>query len=592
MNLRYAIAAAITLAACSEQAQPPRAAVNDGAGPTAGVVRDGAAAGGDLRTQFETDRLSAHWFGFVDPDGVEDYEWAIGRSPGGQQVQPWRSTGRAAAATATHLALEVGVHYYVAVRAVDSLGNVGTMAVSNGLRVEEPMAQGASGASTSAGGPAPTAPGGGAPPHQGTNAATTWGTTGGNGGAASVSSITRHGITWTFDRPYPAGRFANGDWWVEGPVDILSIYPPSAQIQGRVMHGAMANPDASVRDQAYDSEMYAGNAPSFFAPQRNAALGVGVGSPLRVDAGTSLVSTESRGASGALPQLRSAAVLTVLDEPAPADAFRPPYAGRDKRIRWRVGQLDTSRLLRLAPQGAVPAWSEVEGWFERVWLDHSHGWLGRFMHPEQNMPDYGRDMSHQIGVAALMLHLDVPPSQKRDLLVRIVQLGIDFYGIAEAGGRWPSDGGHSSGRKFPILFAGALLGDPAFAAATQQPTVRFGEDGQTFYVEETSPGVYNWGHGGYTAADVDMPEWGFQHDTNPSRDHRSWTADNYRVCCTANCWVGWVLASRMMGLQSGWGHDALFDYQDRYMGIEPAGTWTRSWSRFAEAMWDVYRPHF
>jgi len=44
--------------------------------------------------------------------------------------------------------------------------------------------------------------------------------------SAPVSSITQEGITWTFDKPYETGQFANqNDWWVIGPVTIVKISP-------------------------------------------------------------------------------------------------------------------------------------------------------------------------------------------------------------------------------------------------------------------------------------------------------------------------------------------------------------------------------
>ena len=53
-----------------------------------------------------------------------------------------------------------------------------------------------------------------------------------------------------------------------------------------------------------------------------------------------------------------------------------------------------------------------------------------------------------------------------------------------------------------------------------------------------------------------------------------------------------MLAARVVGLRDAWGHPALFDYQDRYMQIEQAGHWMRSWDPFAERMWDRYRADF
>ncbi len=37
--------------------------------------------------------------------------------------------------------------------------------------------------------------------------------------------VSQFGITWKFDRMYQTGRFVNGDWWVLGPVKIVSVTP-------------------------------------------------------------------------------------------------------------------------------------------------------------------------------------------------------------------------------------------------------------------------------------------------------------------------------------------------------------------------------
>ena len=39
------------------------------------------------------------------------------------------------------------------------------------------------------------------------------------------SSITQWEFTWTFDRDYECGQFVNGDWWVVGPVSVVSVSP-------------------------------------------------------------------------------------------------------------------------------------------------------------------------------------------------------------------------------------------------------------------------------------------------------------------------------------------------------------------------------
>jgi hypothetical protein len=225
--------------------------------------------------------------------------------------------------------------------------------------------------------------------------------------------------------------------------------------------------------------------------------------------------------------------------------------------------------------------------FERVWLDHKSGWTGRKIHPSQNMPDYGRNMAAQLGEGSLMLMLDFSESEKERLLVNFVQVGIDFYGVVEAGGtnHWYADGGHAQGRKWPIIFAGTMLGDRAMENIGGRD-VSFGEDQQTFYVSQADVDRGN----GYTSSDIGMPEYGIRHASDPTRDDASWGAP-YRQCCTANSWHGHVLSARLMNKQAAWQHPALFDYTDRYMKREAPDQWMRSWDRpFSERMWDTYRP--
>ena len=110
-------------------------------------------------------------------------------------------------------------------------------------------------------------------------------------------------------------------------------------------------------------------------------------------------------------------------------------------------------------------------------------------------------------------------------------------------------------------------------------------------IEAASYGGYG-GYGGYGPQDVGLADWSFQHWVDPSEDNASWRDNPYRFCCTATVWYGMLLAAYVMDAKELWGHDALFDYVDRHMQIENRGEWTRSWSPFAERMWDRYRADF
>lgn len=433
-----------------------------------------------------------------------------------------------------------------------------------------------------------------------------------NGPASSDPGYTRQisqfGITWTFSRDVPYGRFANGDYWVLGPVTIVGIDPASTESGGRTINGSMINP--SPRDgnlQGYDSAMYAGSGPAFDAglnAARPNQQDLSVGNPLVVAPGASLVSSISIAAEGAMPQLQTAAILTVLDT-APGDgAFRPAYCGADKTIRHYRQELRFDRLASLAPVAATPALEDVERYFERPWLDHVPNWTGGFHHPADNMPDYGREIADQVGIGALMLQLDFSDQAKETLLIRYVQLGIDLFGIVLDGGQdnWTPDGGHASGRKWPILMAGLMLDDAdmqQIGPGDGSGQAYFGEDSQTFYVTQADIDMVHSpdpraAAEEYAQGDLGLPEWGIAHATYPVADNKNWEAI-YRRCCTTVAWSGFVLAARIMDARALWDYDALFDYQDRYMQVTAGGGaypgW-RAWDAFSEEMWDAYRADY
>ncbi|MBX3463159.1 MAG: hypothetical protein KF830_08305 [Planctomycetes bacterium] len=561
---RYRGAWLLLLAACSGGA--PVALPPPDRPPTVGQVRDGI--GADIDQQEMRTSLFANWDEFVDPEGFPVvYEWALGRLPGGTDVMPWTPVGGATRAKTQDVDLPAGFAVYVSVRATDIAGNRSAVATSDGVvlgqRPEPPPAH-----------PVATPP------------------TDAGEGPARQERVERFGITWTFERAVPCGRFVTGDWWVLGPVHVVAIAPPSGSDDGRVRHGSMIDPDPRAMRQGYDSAMVGANGGSCFDPAANVALGVARDRPLRLEPGMSLVSTVSHPLAGQLPQLETCAVLTCVAEPPPADAFRPPYCGQRKRPRWRASQLDLSRLARLQPPPDAPAPADLLPHFERTWLDHLPGAAGRYLHPRLNMPDYGREIADLVGRAALVLQLDHEPADKVPLVHALVQVGIDLAGIVDHGGRFLADGGSGSGRKFPILFAGALLGDAELLRLVREQKTAFAEDVQTFYVAQTAAGVWNHGHGDYGPEDEGLPEWGNRHGDDPSLDRKPWTSDPYRRCCTANVWLGFVLATRIMGLREAWGHEALFDYVDRYLQVEAPGSWTHAFDPFAGRMWARYRADF
>ena len=407
------------------------------------------------------------------------------------------------------------------------------------------------------------------------------------GSGARVNAVAQFGITWSFDREVEAGQFANGDWWVVGPVRVTAITRPANQAD---RDGSMINPMPSMTDHGYDRRV------PVYREDLNAALRL---PNLVLPAGVSLVST----ISGPLkrPVLDVAAVLTVLAKPAPPGSFRPPYAGTNKPM-YNVSQLQADTLPALAPVADTPPLAQVECMFEKPWIDHRLEWQGDHLHPKRNMNNYGGGMARDtsIGILRLMLN-DHTAEEKCTLLIRYVQLGIDNFGLVANGATWGHIGGTLGvGRKMPILAAGVLLGDEAMrrVAHTYETKAVFLEDGQTFYLtQEARDATHNavnrpgspeyWHPGWFDDVPLGTPVWGERH-IGWLRSPKSSVMPGKIAYqgITYHSTMGTALAVRLMGLETLWNHDAFLDWVDDRWKARQKGTWG---SPFAENMFATYR---
>ena len=450
-----------------------------------------------------------------------------------------------------------------------------------------------------------------------------------------VMSVSQHGITWTFDRAVAVGRFVNGDFYVVGPVAVTNIEPrplvgdevpkteivqaerdrtPSAKY---IRNGSMLDPPA--RDEvAFDTGI-----PNYCHPDLVAIP------PVTLKPGDCLASTislkvgekanfpyHSEGVreQGDNSPIKTMAILTSIAEPLPPDAFRPSYGDRHQTIYY-ARNLRRNLLRRLPLPSDAPnilTWIRV---FQRPWFNTC--FFG-FEEPMENMPHYGQWVAEAQSVGGLMLMLDYNPENKERLLINMVQVGIDYWGLVQNGHPgWQGWGGHGSGRKFPIVLAGLLLGDDQMAAPTKTfPKVEFGEDNQTMYGEGwTGAKALFAGHSGIQSATgkPERPQWGPYEHLPPSK----WTKDNvmsegYRRANTSSAWLGEALVIRMLHAEKEWNHNAFLDYVDRWMtendddaGREITKRWPElaldehdrwnhqgySWEPFVKTMWQRYRNH-
>ncbi|MBD3271104.1 MAG: T9SS type A sorting domain-containing protein [Elusimicrobia bacterium] len=306
------------------------------------------------------------------------------------------------------------------------------------------------------------------------------GTPGGN-----EFTIERYGITWTFDKPYQVGQFVNGDWWIVpdtpgGTVTVISVDPPpTLTSEGKLIHGSMINPMPGRKEcQSFDERI------GYWTPD------LVVEYPLTVSANQSLVSARCYEDGEQRPSylwIKYVAVLTCLAEPAASTDFRPPYVGQEKPL-YSSTKLRRDLLPDLEPVDKTPNITDLaEARFSRPWIEFGIGWSANAMRSAYES-NYGREKAVDVGGGALLLCLDENQvGNKQPLLTGMVQVGIDLYHTLLNGGVWNAMGGHSMGRKFPILFAGLMLNHEGMLSIGKDylpSTKTFQEDLMAFVVTQ------------------------------------------------------------------------------------------------------------
>lgn len=406
------------------------------------------------------------------------------------------------------------------------------------------------------------------------------------------AALSQYGITWTFTQPARVGRYVTGDWWVVGPVTVKGVTGVAPEpTAGR--NGSVVNPPAGDK-QGYDDR----------AAGYDAALRCQF--PLELKPGQSLVSTASLEKVGdktadtvrgqyARGPLRTAVVLTCVAEPPAADAFRPAYVGAEK-LQFRAGQLRRDLLPKLKAPAKAPETAELERNLQRIWLDHQREWVNRMMHPLENMPDYGREITNITSNVALLLTLDDPEKKYETLLLKFVQLGIDYYGATQSDNNlWTANGGHNSGRKIPIIFAGVLLQHDGM----KHVKASFAEDQQTYFGQGFRGQKALW--------KIDNTESRKHEHLSPDKwegppfqgDNDGWKSEGYRSL-NGPTWVASALAARLLGAKGYWNHDPFFDYVDRWVAEGATGGLVDKDTKqpkpynafpgdFVKAMWTTYR---
>jgi len=435
-------------------------------------------------------------------------------------------------------------------------------------------------------------------------------------------TVSQFGITWKFDKDYEVGKFANGDYWVVGPVKIVSVSPGPQEADSLMepMRIAFTKKDLNqygdtdVRD---DRRMRNG---SMVNPVWSRYHGYDSGSiiydesltvkyPLTLKPDESLISSISNtvmpnrflltmGKDLNKSVLKTAAILTCLSEAPSELSFRPTYAGTTKKIH-KVSDINWNKLPVMEPVAETPSIGQVMRYVERPWLDHVDDWMSRSICPIENMSLYGREYSRMVSMISLRLMLNDSIENKKELMYKFIQVGIDLQGVRITGAKWQWGGGIAHGRKWPIMFAGIMLNDKEMQ--TFYSASVFHEDQETYYGKSWTGETALWQmvkHHGI------VPTYEELHPSEWTKENKGHLAHSYRTCCNGVTWAGVSLSALLMNAKQMWNHDAFFDYTDRHMRETPekyikAGLkvsqfalvfyWAQNIDTFVNNMWARYR---
>jgi hypothetical protein len=436
------------------------------------------------------------------------------------------------------------------------------------------------------------------------------------------SSVSVHGITWTFTHSVPVGTFVNGDFYVVGACTVSTVTPAPTTSPAR--NGSVLDIPPQDQGTGFDDRS-ANYRPAFRSYP-----------PIYLKPGDALVSTISISDSaravirpwlstgnGTESICKTAGVLTCVVAPVANDAFRPSYCDRGQKfyfadsLRWEL----LPNLVRVNSMTAALLHEWSWHFMSSPWLDAC--FFG-FDAPLDYMPHYSAETGRAVGIATLFLICNFSRAEKDSLMKGLVQYGIDLWGIVRgcnASRGWQAHGGHGTGRKWPMIFSGIMLGDAAMASPTvTYPNLRIGEDMQTSrgfcWATNDTNYVYTGHQGLWNGAPVNTsPGWGPYEDTPPSQWYccePGYTAplgESYRRCCTSHAWIAEALGARLMKAMGLWSHPDFFGYCDRWMsqmhedsaeiiaikaarGWDFSADWERQgacWDAITNDMWKTYR---
>lgn len=413
---------------------------------------------------------------------------------------------------------------------------------------------------------------------------------------ALASQVAQYGVTFTFTQPRPVGQYANGDWWVQGPVAITTISPASTVHSGtdgngtpyinRVVNGTMVNPgnrvfasgglpanNVSNTLQSFDT-FANGVSNMVYSPAHNVDPGA-TGAPLVVPTG-SVMKFVSRLTGLALnnrPAGLDMVVLTVVQNPPAVGAIRPGVSrAGSKASPCLRSDFNLAVFQNLTPPPSAPTFAQALDWVDRyVEAAYPDSINNTGAKGFSNHPEYGRDIGNNLHRALLCLHLSTfTAAQKLTLLSHLAAIADDLVARAEEGAITLGAGGGNSWKLPTVAVCAAALGPKAPTSwltylSTSQRAV-WAENRQIFRVTGADIALPRFTTDGrtrtaYTQQMIGSAEWGEQPLTSAAHSGANWNA-SYRDIVSYSLLPGALAVELTTGAKALWDYPEFWLYMD------------------------------
>lgn len=407
----------------------------------------------------------------------------------------------------------------------------------------------------------------------------------------TTTIISQYGITWTFSASTQYGQFANGDYWVIGPVTITSISPANTTVligaTNYMINGWEVN--SVVGKTSLDQRITGYQASSMPSLPYVAQPGSSILKGISID----LTSSSCHGENC----IENASILTVLGSVPPnngATSFRPPYVGTSKPL-YSTNSLRYDLLPKLtavSTGGEDASLNFVMSKFDGPFVDHLDAIDSQKIHPKRTMHTYSANLATDVAKSGLILLLNYPDVQKAPALIRYVQAGIDLHAMMKGGNVWAMGGGHGMGRKPLIVFAAVMLDNQTMKndiLAVNMPQV-FHEDQNIWYSSKANNGQGQVLFGDIATSESPSTYWkiitgilngSYTQDTGSKTvaDPHGYTdgghapGGSYQYSAAAMPWkYESLLMRKISGAMTLWNNQYFFNYTDRWVGV---GAWSQ-----------------